>query len=185
MKCDFLDYTGGILWGSHECKLTEKKVDNNTIDTYCDNSLKYKECPIYKEKTSSNPPCYLTTAMCNILGYEDDCFILNTLRNFREFYMKSSEEGLTLLDDYNTVGPIIAKNLENDKDNTFKAKIMLYFYILPAINSMKKDNYDEAIELYKDMTINLMHTYNIERNLLKSEKIIGSSTTRKRELVKV
>lgn len=178
MQCEFLDYSGGILWGGYRCRRTDKPVDKNTINTYCDNSLKYKDCPAYDG-------CYLTTAMCNILGYEDDCLILNTLRNFRDNYMKNTKECLPLLEDYDTVGPIIADKLTNDKNKVFNAKSMLYFYIYPALVSIKKENYDEAIELYKDMTISLMHTYNIDRSLLASKKTTGSNITRKRELVNV
>lgn len=108
--------------------------------------------------------------MCDILGYEDDCYVLNTLRDFRDNYMMQNEEYLPLLEDYNVVGPIISDKLSKDKDKDFNAKLMLYFYILPAIRCIKNNENDNAIELYKDMTINLMHKYDVDRNLLVSEK---------------
>ena len=85
MQCDFLDYTGGILSGGYYCKKDEKYVDRSTLNTYCDNSLKYRDCPIFRKQSSGG--CYLTTAMCDILGYPDDNYYLQMLRTFRdEFY---------------------------------------------------------------------------------------------------
>ncbi len=178
MQCDFLEWYGGILSGGYYCSKKDGYVDRKTRDNYCDNSLKYRDCPIYRQ---GNTGCYLTTCMCEILGYDDDCYVLNTLRDFRDNYMKQNEECLPLLDDYDTVGPIIADKLSNDEDKEFNAKIMLYFYIKPAIECIKKEEHDKAVGIYKDMTINLMHKYDIDTQLLSSEKKKSSARIRKME----
>lgn len=52
-QCDFLDWR----WSdSYYCRKTDKAVDKNTVNTYCDNSLRYRDCPIY-----CGGGCYLTT----------------------------------------------------------------------------------------------------------------------------
>lgn len=52
-QCDFLDWR----WSdSYYCRKTDKAVDKNTVDMYCDNSLRYRDCPIY-----CGGGCYLTT----------------------------------------------------------------------------------------------------------------------------
>lgn len=178
MQCDYLDYKGGWL-GGYYCNKQDKSIDKSTVNTYCDNSLNYRNCPTFNKSSS---PCYLTTAMCNILGQEDDGPVLNTLRHFRDTYMKNTPECKPLLEDYDTVGPIIAENLNSDKDKTLTANIMLYFFINPAIKSIIEEDYDNAIEIYKDMTINLMEKYNIDKSLLASQKVIGQNITRKKEV---
>jgi len=182
VQCDFLDYRGGIFSGGYYCKKDDKYLDKGTVNTYCDNSLNYRNCPSNTTSYSSVIDCYLTTAMCNILGYEDDCEVLETLRSFRDNYMKKKPECLPLLEDYSTVGPIIASKLDTDEDRVLKANIMLYFFIEPAINCIKNNDYDSAIEIYKNMTINLMETYDIDKSLLASQKVMGINTQKKRTL---
>ena len=167
MQCDFLDYTGGILSGGYFCKKDSKYVDKVTLNTYCDNSLKYRTCPIYTRGSSGG--CYLTTAMCDILGQEDNCPILETLRGFRDNYMKQNEEYLPLLEDYDNVGPIISDRLFNDENKEKIAQTMLLF-ISVAIDAIKDKEYKSAVNTYEYMTIYLMDYFNLDMNLLNSKK---------------
>ena len=178
MQCDYLEWRGGIF-GGYYCQKDEKYIDNNTRNTYCDNSLNYRDCTIYK-KSSSTGGCYLTTAMCNILGYEDNCRALDTLRSFRDSYMKKTPECLPLLEDYDLVGPKICEKLENDENKTRTAHIMLIEYITPAIICIKKNDYDNAIEIYKDMTLGLMDYYGFDTKELACAKEIEIKKQRKR-----
>ena len=168
MQCDYLEWKGGIF-GGYYCQKDEKYVDSYTRNTYCDNSLNYRECSIYK-KSSSTGGCYLTTTMCNILGYEDNCITLDTLINFRDEYMKETPECLPLLKDYDIVGPKICEKLEKDENKTRTAHIMLIEYITPAINCINNGYYDDAIEFYKDMTLSLMHYYGLDTKDFSCEK---------------
>lgn len=178
MQCDFLEWQGG-LFGSYYCTKDDKSVDKYTVNTYCDNSLRYRDCPIYK-KSSSSGGCYLTTAMCNVLGCEDNCETLETLRNFRDDYMKKTPECLPLLEDYDLVGPKISQKIDEDENKTRTANIMLTEYINPAINCIKNKLYDSAIEIYKDMTLDLMNYYEVDTKDLSYQKEIEINKQRKR-----
>lgn len=164
MQCDFLDYTGGILCGGYYCKKDEKYLDKRTVNTYCDNSLKYRDCPIYNQNSSVG--CYLTTAMCDILGFNDDCNVLETLRGFRDNYMKNNKDCTSLLEDYDNVGPMIVKCLNNDSYNLETAKTMLDCYIAPAIEYISIGDFDAAIDVYKNMTLGLMKRYELDTSIL-------------------
>ncbi len=177
MQCNFLDYTGG-LFGGYYCKKDDKHIDRYTVNTYCDNSLRYRDCPIYNK---SNSTCYLTTTMCVILGYEDDCTTLNTLRDFRDNYMKKTPECLPLLEDYDIVGPMVCEKLMNDKNKYRTAHIMLIEYLNPAIACINNGYYDDAIEIYKDMTLGLMKHYGLDTNELACAKEISIQKQRKIE----
>lgn len=178
MECEYLTWNGGIF-GSYYCQKDNKQIDKYTINTYCDNSLNYRNCPIYN-KSSSTGGCYLTTAMCNILGYEDHCYALDTLRDFRDNYMKKTPECLPLLKDYDLVGPKICEKLENDGNKKRTANIMLTEFITPAIICIKKNDYDNAIEIYKDMTLGLMDYYGFDPKELACAKEIEITKQRKR-----
>lgn len=178
MQCDYLDWYGGIL-GYYYCRKDDTRIDKNTINNYCDNSLNYRNCPIYN-KSSSNGGCYLTTAMCNILGYEDHCYALDTLRDFRDNYMKKTPECLPLLEDYDLIGPKISQKLEEDKNKIRTANIMLTEFITPAIICIKREDYDNAIEIYEDMTLGLMDYYGFDTKELACKKETKIKKQRKR-----
>ncbi len=69
-------------------------VKNNQF--YCPKMKRYvslneRSCNTYfvkkdRNKVDQRPStgCYITTAVCHILGYEDDCTVLETLRGFRD-----------------------------------------------------------------------------------------------------
>ena len=71
--------------------------DCNLMDLYDRDKYDRAFCSYYKKyypvgdnacshisKRENSSACYLTTALCNILGYTDDCCIMNSLRSFRE-----------------------------------------------------------------------------------------------------
>lgn len=65
------------------CKHLNEDDLNKWNEAYCTFERMYKPindtCPYFASKYN----CYLTTAMCHILGYSDDCYILEALRGFR------------------------------------------------------------------------------------------------------
>ena len=168
MYCDFLDYKGGFLSGSWYCTKKKDHIDKHTKDKYCDNSLRYRDCPIYRESGYSSG-CYITTAVCDILGYNDNCEELETLRSFRENWMKSEENKercLPILEDYKIVGREISNKLFFDPDKEKKAGIILDLYIKPAITNINEEKYEEALEIYETMTFNLIDHYKIDDSIL-------------------
>ena len=116
------------------------------------------------KKSSSN--CYLTTLVCDILGFEDDCEVLETLRNFRDNYMRYDKDLNLLLDDYDIVGPQVCTLLEKDERKEEIATTMLNHFINPSINHINNNEYDEAVTVYEDMTLSLMNYYNLDSDNL-------------------
>lgn len=137
-------------------------------------------CNTYFEKRNNN--CYITTAMCYILGEEDDCDTLETLRSFRDNYMMNHEEYLPLLEDYDVVGPIIAEKLYDDEKGTILANIINNNFIREAIEAIEDKAYDAAIDTYKNMTLFLMNCYDIDEELLPSNQKENKGIQRKREI---
>ena len=181
MQCDFLDYRGGLFGGHYYCSKEKKDLDRDTIITYCDNSLRYRDCPIFRK---SDTTCYLTTTMYNILGFDDHCKTLDTLRSFRDDYMKKEESCLPLLENYDNIGPMVSQKLLEDENRYRTAHIMLFEYLTPAVIAIENKDYDDAIEIYKNMTLDLMDYYNIDRSILAS-KIVGARKQRKIEPLNV
>lgn len=160
IKCGYCHRKG---FDDYYCAKVENKIPYSTYDKYC-TSYSYSDCPNYKyEKSSSG--CYLTTATCDILGLEDKNLYLQTFRKFRKDYLQKNPKGLPILNEYDTVGPIIAHKLKNDKNRKTVALHMLKDYIHPiATNLITKfdGDYDFAIAQYARMTKELIQRYGLE-----------------------
>lgn len=164
-----------------ECKFLDLKDKNRYDDYYC--VIKHRYFPIsdstcssfeYRSVKTSSPIsmggyCYITTAVCQILGYEDNCEYLNTLRNFRDNFMKKEVDCFTMLEEYKIIGPQIVKELTMDKHRDIKAHQILTKYIIPAVADIKNGKYDEAILQYVIMTNSLINNYHIESYINEEE----------------
>lgn len=161
LDCSYLDLHD-TKWGDAWCKYYRRYVDPGSRS--CDHLVK---------KNGGSGGCYLTTCMCNILGYDDHCITLDSLRSFRDNYMKNNPECIPLLEDYDVVGPLVCDKMLEDENKTRTAHIMLCEYITPAINSINDNDYETTIEIYKKMTLDLMDHYEIDDSILSFNKKNG------------
>lgn len=143
------------------CSYMDLNDVNNYGECYCSYHGKYYDpdssgCS-HNDKESDGKPssggCYLTTAMCQILGKEDNCYELNTLRNFREDYMRHTPEGIKLLEEYEIISPPIVTKLLSKNNRKEIANNMLINYINVAIDLIHKKDFEKAINKYKEMVI--------------------------------
>ncbi len=102
-----------------------------------------------RENPSSN--CYLTTITCEILGDEDNCSTLETLRIFREEVLKKNAEYHDLLCEYDIVGPLIAHAIRNSLDPQTISRFLMDTYIEPTKNCILEGKIELAISIYKYM----------------------------------
>ena len=155
--CIWLDMKDSS-WRGFRC--TKKGIYVNPEERSCNNH--------FEKKNESSSTCYLTTAMCEILNEPDNCYVLETLRSFRDNVMKNDENCTPLLEEYDVIGPQICKKLYQDEQKEVIARSMLYLRIYPAINAIKNEKYDDAIEIYKDMTELLKEKYNVKYECTKT-----------------
>lgn len=118
-----------------------------------------------KEHNTSSG-CYITTAMCNILGYKDDNYYLNTLRNFRDKTLKKDHKYIHLLLMYDVYGPLIANNLKKDPNNKYIATSLFKEYITKAVTAIENEKKGDAVNIYIAMTHTLAERYNINMHTL-------------------
>lgn len=167
-SCTYLDLDyGGDCYGKYYCN---KKWDRHlATDTACSsytkaysrsNSTINNAIDFSNSKNSSS--CYITTLLCGILKLSDSNHYINTLRNFRNNYLKNSEYN-NLLVEYDVVGPIICKHLENDKQNRLVAAQLFYNYISPIVSLIDDRMYKDAIVRYIMMVERLKSLYGINR----------------------
>lgn len=110
--------------------------------------------------------CYLTTAMCYILGYPDNNYYLETLRMFRDNILKKDIKYIPLLLMYDVIGPQISANLLKDQDKEIIAKTLFTQYITKSVTAIENNKIQEAVNIYIAMTNSLANKYNINTHIL-------------------
>jgi len=111
--------------------------------------------------------CYITTIVCEKLGYSDDCGVLNSLRGFRDNVMQKNCKYCKTLFEYDVIGPKIAGMIQNDKDTDQELWISFYnFYLLQTAMLVNENKYEEAISRYTEMVNSLKDYYGIKEEIL-------------------
>lgn len=120
----------------------------------------------HQNPRESASDCYITTIICDKLGYDDNCQTLNTLRGFRDNVMQKNIAYAKLLFEYDMIGPVIADMIKQDITSDQELWIQFYnFYLLPVVNLLSADKYDEAISRYTEMINALKEYYGINVNI--------------------
>ena len=114
----------------------------------------------------SSGGCYITTIICQKLGLEDDCAVLNSLRNLRDNVMQKNEKYFGLLYEYDTVGPQIANMISEDQETEQELWISIYnFYLSPTATFMNENQPEQAINRYQEMVGSLKEYYGIREDI--------------------
>ena len=158
MSCPFYKFeSSGWFGGDYYCVKQEKAVDSDTYYKYCRN-YDYDSCPIYKHQSSSSG-CFLTSACVSAKGLGDDCYELKTLRNYRDKWLTKAEGGLAAISHYYIVAPKIVAAIDKLADRDEIYEVIYNKMIKPCVEFIEQKKYQDAFELYKDMTLQLADKY--------------------------
>ncbi len=145
---------------------------SNWSDTYYCNkkyrggyhSLQERGCSDYVVNQSlqkDNSSCYITTIVCNILGYCDNCELLTSLRNFRENFLRINPKYHDLLIEYDLIGPQISEELLNLKNNKQYCLGLVKYFLIPCTEAIKSGRFDDAIAIYINMVNSLTEEFSV------------------------
>jgi uncharacterized spore protein YtfJ len=103
--------------------------------------------------TGGGGGCYITTAVCHILGMADDCDLLTTLREFRDLYMLTDTNREKLVGEYYATAPTVVEKIRalDDETKLAEAQHVLETYLEPAVAKIKAGDNEGALRLYTDM----------------------------------
>ena len=136
MYMDFLNYKG-IVFKVYYCAEMRRYLSKETY-----------ACARFVER--QNRGCYLTSACVEYKGLSDDCYELTTLRSFRDNYVAKLENGGALIQKYYETAPTIVQKI-NKAENKNEIYNRMYDYILICVEQIEKENYENALDLYKNM----------------------------------
>ncbi len=103
--------------------------------------------------------CYITTAVCESLGKEQDCYELRLLKSYRDQYLEKTPEGHALVEEYYDLAPTIVKRIERQPDRKELYQELYQEYLLPCIRSIEAGDPEACRETYQEMVLKLKDRY--------------------------
>jgi hypothetical protein len=105
-----------------------------------------------------NPPegCFITSACCEMLGLDDDCFELRALRHYRDHVLAKRPGGLAAIARYYELAPLILVQLP--EEGRSRRLLSIYVrYVLPSALAASFSLNALAYRLYARMIEELSH----------------------------
>lgn len=103
--------------------------------------------------------CYITTAICESLGKGRDCQELKVLKEYRDHYLESTEEGHALVEEYYDIAPTIVKRIDRQEDRKLVYQKLYEEYLLPCLRKIEERDYEACREQYQKMVLDLKTRY--------------------------
>ncbi len=175
-ECARLDWNNKKIsaYDMRRCPYLSKYVGLN--DRACKHFIK-------KEKGQESG-CFITTVVVDILGYQDDCWILNTLRDFRNNVMQKNYRYGELLMIYDAIGPKIAEALKEMQNRKEISVLVSQYYLIPICKSINNEDYTSAVNSYVGMVrflqnqlfiLDSVENYQYDENVAEEEKGHGKA----------
>lgn len=114
-----------------------------------------------KKKTSAGTKkkkedlmCFLTSACVSYYGLPDNCYELETLRNYRDNYLLQNTNGKNLVKEYYVIAPVIAKTISKHPQ---KEKYYTYIYnrVQRSCRAIESLQLEKASRIYYEMVVYL------------------------------
>lgn len=80
--------------------------------------------------------CFITTAVCESRGLPDDCPMLTEFRHFRDGYLRATEDGPALIQEYYDTAPGIVLRINYCENREAIYERLYHDYLLPCLQSL-------------------------------------------------
>ncbi len=131
------------------------KIDCATMREALDWATERRDA-LAEEKTQdecvSPEGCFITTACCEVLGLDDDCFELRTLRRYRDGVLAKEPGGAAAIARYYALAPHTLAQLRQNAHSPERTLLSIYArYVLPAALAARLGLNRLAYRLYTRM----------------------------------
>lgn len=117
---------------------------------------------IRKKDLKPTPPpsnCFITSAVCDSFGKSDDCYELIMFRQFRDTWLRSQEDGESLIKEYYDIAPLIVSNI-NLLDNAKEVYNNIWSeYLKPCLFDLEMGDKISCKNRYVKMVMDLKEKY--------------------------
>ena len=102
--------------------------------------------------------CFITTACVEAKGLPDDCYELETLRAFRDGYIRALPNGKALIAQYYEIAPKIVARIKA-QPNAQEILSGLYEQVIKSVKLIEAKNYEQALQNYSAIVSELREKY--------------------------
>ena len=99
--------------------------------------------------------CFITTAVCQMLGKPDDCYELTMFRHFRDTWLIGQPDGETLISEYYAIAPGIVKRIDDSGYSQQVYRNIWESYLNPCLHYLENGQYNDCKNLYVEMVTKL------------------------------
>jgi len=103
--------------------------------------------------------CYVTTAVCQNLQFGEDCEVLTLIKDFRDTYLASTEEGKQMIEAYYDIAPTLVKRISCSASPEEKYAWIWEQYLKPCVDYIKDGKQDDCRIKYCEMVETLKEEY--------------------------
>ncbi len=103
--------------------------------------------------------CYVTTAVCQNLNKGENCEELRLIKEFRDGYLASTQEGAALIEEYYDIAPTIVKRIAREANPGEKYLYLWNTYIRKCVDLISRDENERCGRLYRSMMAELKEEY--------------------------
>lgn len=101
--------------------------------------------------------CFISTVICEYLGKSDDCAELNTLRSYRDNWLRNQPGGQQLIAEYYNNAPILVSKLKSSAKYKTYCQYLWDNYLKQCLTFIENKQYESCKELYIEMYRYLQH----------------------------
>lgn len=99
--------------------------------------------------------CFITTAVCEASGLPDDCAELTAFRSFRDGYLRASEGGDALIEEYYDIAPAIVTCIDVCTDRAAKYADIRKKWLEPCYRDLQTGRMEQCKSRYIEMVRSL------------------------------
>jgi len=133
-----------------DCVYINPRDTNKYGEAYCSMEREYVSLDSHTCR-SFKPNYYVMTAYCDIKRLPYNCDEMISLVALRDKYMVEDLKGKPFLEEYESIGPILASRLRTDIYRTDVVDVMEKDYIHPAMEMMFQFDFDTAQDTFIKM----------------------------------
>ena len=134
------------------CRDAKKNRSYSSFGEYSSQSTQHTSSSYSSDSSGSNGSfCFISTVICEYFGKADDCAELNTLRDYRDNWLRNQPEGQQLIAEYYNNAPLIVSKLKASADYETYCQYLWDNYLQPCLMFIANKQYESCKELYIEM----------------------------------
>lgn len=103
--------------------------------------------------------CYVTTAVCNSLGKDENCYELSLLKDYRDGFLSNEPDGEALIKEYYNIAPTIVNRINKCSDSHEQYEEIYKTYLSPCIEMIENGQNADCKKMYVNMIRTLQEKY--------------------------